>query len=146
MQASKDSAHSSEAQKPIVESTGASFGETSQPLTSSDRGDGGNQATAQLVKTGTDKPPHMLLFSLREQYGGRVIFGGLDRLESLAGIMLKIRAFKEFLTEFPRYRNKVVLVQCAYPSTAHGEVIFCSIRWRFLAHHFRATSYRSFDG
>lgn len=61
-----------------------------------------------------------ILFHLRDDYAGKVIFAGLDRCESLAGMMLKMRSFKEFLTENPRYRNQVVLVQCAYPSAAHA--------------------------
>ncbi|CAD7976959.1 unnamed protein product [Amoebophrya sp. A25] len=57
------------------------------------------------------------LLSLRDDYAGKFIFAGLDRCDALAGVMLKIRMFHGFLADYPRYQNKVLLVQCVYPST-----------------------------
>ncbi|CAD7966741.1 unnamed protein product [Amoebophrya sp. A120] len=57
-----------------------------------------------------------LLFELEKQFAGKIIFAGLDRLESLSGMMLKVNAWKSFLSEHKQWRNKVILVQCAYPS------------------------------
>ncbi|CAD7955266.1 unnamed protein product [Amoebophrya sp. A25] len=62
-----------------------------------------------------------LFFHLREDMGSRIIFTGIDRSEALAGTMLKMRAWHSFLTAYPSLRNKVVLIQCAYPSVSHPD-------------------------
>lgn len=62
-----------------------------------------------------------LLYDLRKDYPDKVIFAGLDRCESLAGMMLKMNAWRAFLTHHKDWRHRCVLVQCAYPSVAHHQ-------------------------
>jgi trehalose-6-phosphate synthase/trehalose-6-phosphatase len=48
---------------------------------------------------------------LRTMYPGKIIIAGIDSLERLSGVALKLLAFELLLEENPVYRNKVVLVQ-----------------------------------
>ena len=48
---------------------------------------------------------------LHAAYPGKIIIAGIDALERLSGVALKLLAFETLLEENPVYRNKVVLVQ-----------------------------------
>lgn len=48
----------------------------------------------------------------------RVVFASMDRCDGLSGLVLKIRAFNQFLEAFPAYRGKAVLVQYCFESSA----------------------------
>eukprot|EP01054_Gregarina_sp_Poly1_P010011 Gregarina_sp_Poly_1__10010@NODE_669_length_6853_cov_407_081344_g505_i0_p1_GENE_NODE_669_length_6853_cov_407_081344_g505_i0NODE_669_length_6853_cov_407_081344_g505_i0_p1_ORF_typecomplete_len1232_score187_84Glyco_transf_20/PF00982_21/3_7e131Trehalose_PPase/PF02358_16/6_3e62CBM_20/PF00686_19/5_7e15Hydrolase_3/PF08282_12/3_5e03Hydrolase_3/PF08282_12/1_3e06Glycos_transf_1/PF00534_20/0_0024TMF_DNA_bd/PF12329_8/0_99TMF_DNA_bd/PF12329_8/7e02_NODE_669_length_6853_cov_407_081344_g505_i015745269 len=52
---------------------------------------------------------------IRDDYKGKFIFGAIDRCDQLAGLSLKLRAFRKFLQNFSYARNKVVLIQLCYP-------------------------------
>ncbi|KAG5184819.1 trehalose 6-phosphate phosphatase [Tribonema minus] len=59
-----------------------------------------------------------LAAELRAKHGDRIIIGGLDVCQKLSGVSLKLLAFERLLTEYPVWRNKVVLVQrCLLPET-----------------------------
>ena len=47
----------------------------------------------------------------RSKYEGRYIFASVDRCERLAGLILKMRAFQNFLNTYPYAQGKVVLIQ-----------------------------------
>ncbi|RAL49073.1 hypothetical protein DM860_015064 [Cuscuta australis] len=53
---------------------------------------------------------------LLQQFAGRKVILGVDRLDMIKGIPLKILAFEKFLEENPYWRDKVVLLQIAVPS------------------------------
>eukprot|EP00929_Paragymnodinium_shiwhaense_P082165 TRINITY_DN43213_c0_g1_i1.p1 TRINITY_DN43213_c0_g1~~TRINITY_DN43213_c0_g1_i1.p1 ORF type:complete len:963 (+),score=203.12 TRINITY_DN43213_c0_g1_i1:138-3026(+) len=53
---------------------------------------------------------------LREQYGGRRVILGIDRLDYMKGIPHKLRAFGCFLDRNPEWAEDCVLVQLAVPS------------------------------
>jgi trehalose 6-phosphate synthase/phosphatase len=52
----------------------------------------------------------------REKYKGKFVIGGIDRLERLKGVPLKLLAFEKFLEANPALRDKVVFRQigCTY--------------------------------
>lgn len=56
--------------------------------------------------------------ALKAAYQGKKIILGVDRLDYTKGIPEKLLAFEEFLRLYPRWRNKVVLIQVAAPSRA----------------------------
>lgn len=58
---------------------------------------------------------------IRGRYPGRKIFAGYDAFQSLAGLMLKVRAFVQFLKDCPEMRGKVVLIQYANRAFVHHE-------------------------
>lgn len=49
--------------------------------------------------------------ALRTKFQGRKVVLGIDRLERIRGIPLKLLAFERFLQKHPEWRGKVVLVQ-----------------------------------
>lgn len=57
--------------------------------------------------------------SIREMYAGKKIIIGRDKLDSTKGILQKLHAFEKFLTDYPEWRNKVVLIQVTTPT--HGD-------------------------
>lgn len=58
---------------------------------------------------------------IRRRFEGRFIFASIDRCERLAGIMLKLRGFRNFLRNYPYARKRAALVQLAYPPTRAWE-------------------------
>ena len=59
---------------------------------------------------------------LRQKYGERFVFFGIDRLDRISGLRLKFLAFKTFLERNPQLVHKVVLVQYAYPSMLQSAI------------------------
>jgi trehalose 6-phosphate synthase/phosphatase len=55
--------------------------------------------------------------SLREQYHGRKIIVGRDRLDTVRGVAQKLQAFEIFLERNPDMRDKVVLIQVTSPTS-----------------------------
>jgi len=47
---------------------------------------------------------------IRHQYKKRVIIGSVDKLGRTSGILLKLRAFKLFLSQYEQFHNRIVLV------------------------------------
>jgi trehalose 6-phosphate synthase/phosphatase len=50
------------------------------------------------------------------QFSGRKVILGIDRLDYIKGIAHKLIAFERFLTQYPQWIGKCVLVQIAVPS------------------------------
>lgn len=67
------------------------------------------------------EPAQTELASLQEEFKGRKILLGVDRLDYIKGIPQKLMAFDRFLTDHPEWVGKVVLVQLAIPT--RGEVL-----------------------
>lgn len=58
---------------------------------------------------------------IRAQFFGKVIFCGIDRLESLKGIPLKLLGLERFLHRCPEWVGKIVLVQVGISAYERGE-------------------------
>ncbi|KAM0748857.1 family 20 glycosyltransferase [Meredithblackwellia eburnea MCA 4105] len=54
--------------------------------------------------------------ALRRLYAGKKIIVGRDKLDPTKGVLPKLRAFERFLTDYPEWANKVVLIQVTSPS------------------------------
>ncbi|KAI5364151.1 Putative glycosyl transferase, family 20, HAD-superfamily hydrolase, subfamily IIB, HAD superfamily [Septoria linicola] len=55
--------------------------------------------------------------SLREQYHGKQIIVGRDRLDTVRGVAQKLQAFEIFLERHPDMHDKVVLIQVTSPTS-----------------------------
>ncbi|KAK6524165.1 threalose-6-phosphate phosphatase [Orbilia ellipsospora] len=58
--------------------------------------------------------------AIRELAAGKKIIVGRDRLDSVRGVVQKLRAFEMFLEIFPAWRDKVILIQVTSPSVSEG--------------------------
>ncbi|KAF3089218.1 threalose-6-phosphate phosphatase [Orbilia oligospora] len=58
--------------------------------------------------------------AIRELAGGKKIIVGRDRLDSVRGVVQKLRAFEMFLELYPEWRDKVILIQVTSPSVSEG--------------------------
>ncbi|KAJ3222652.1 Trehalose-6-P synthase/phosphatase complex synthase subunit, partial [Clydaea vesicula] len=54
--------------------------------------------------------------SLQEKFKGYKLLVGVDRLDYIKGVPQKLHALENFLTNYPEWQGKVVLVQVAVPS------------------------------
>eukprot|EP00550_Attheya_septentrionalis_P013379 CAMPEP_0198305846 /NCGR_PEP_ID=MMETSP1449-20131203/58117_1 /TAXON_ID=420275 /ORGANISM="Attheya septentrionalis, Strain CCMP2084" /LENGTH=1234 /DNA_ID=CAMNT_0044008387 /DNA_START=498 /DNA_END=4202 /DNA_ORIENTATION=+ len=63
-------------------------------------------------------------FSIRNQFRGKVIFGAIDRMESLKGIPLKMLGLERFLHRCPEWVGKIVLVQVGISAFERGDDYF----------------------
>jgi trehalose 6-phosphate synthase/phosphatase len=58
---------------------------------------------------------------LSAKYGERFIYLGIDRMDRLSGLGLKLLAFKHLLEKNPQLVRRVVLVQYVYPAVMQSE-------------------------
>ncbi|CAG8604108.1 9636_t:CDS:10 [Cetraspora pellucida] len=54
--------------------------------------------------------------SLRELHSGKKIIVGRDKLDLVKGVIQKLHAFEKFLSEYPEWQHKVVLIQVTSPA------------------------------
>ena len=59
--------------------------------------------------------------ALKKMYAGKKIIVGRDRLDSIRGVAQKLQAFERFLEVYPRWREKVVLIQVTSPTAKESE-------------------------
>ena len=59
--------------------------------------------------------------NIREQFKGKILMSGIDRLESFKGITLKLLGLERFLDRKPEYVGKLVLVQIGISAFERGE-------------------------
>ncbi|KAF8448499.1 glycosyltransferase family 20-domain-containing protein [Kalaharituber pfeilii] len=60
---------------------------------------------------------------IREMYAGKKIIVGRDRLDSVRGVVQKLRAFEAFLEMYEEWREKVVLIQVTSPAISESKGI-----------------------
>nr|OQO20864.1 hypothetical protein B0A51_12113 [Rachicladosporium sp. CCFEE 5018] len=60
--------------------------------------------------------------AIREQYAGKKIIVGRDRLDTVRGVAQKLQAFEIFLDRHPEWRDKVVLIQVTSPTSIEDRV------------------------
>ncbi|RKO91617.1 glycosyltransferase family 20-domain-containing protein [Blyttiomyces helicus] len=53
--------------------------------------------------------------AIRDIYAGKKIIVGRDKLDHIKGVQHKLNAFEKFLTLYPEWQNKVVLIQVTSP-------------------------------
>ncbi|KAJ3035109.1 threalose-6-phosphate phosphatase [Rhizophlyctis rosea] len=53
--------------------------------------------------------------AIREMYADKKIIIGRDKLDHIKGVQHKLNAFEKFLTLYPQWQNKVVLIQVTSP-------------------------------
>lgn len=59
--------------------------------------------------------------TLREKYGTRKIICGIDRLERLKGVPIKMVAIERFFQSHPEWVDKVVFLQTGVSAFERGE-------------------------
>ncbi|CAG8548967.1 12250_t:CDS:10 [Acaulospora morrowiae] len=64
------------------------------------------------------KQPEVLqrMNAIREMFPGKKIIVGRDKLDLVKGVIQKLRAFDKFLSLYPAWQNKVVLIQVTSPA------------------------------
>ncbi|KAI8097569.1 glycosyltransferase family 20-domain-containing protein [Halteromyces radiatus] len=55
--------------------------------------------------------------AIGEMYTGKKILVGRDKLDLVKGVLQKLAAFEKFLTDYPEWQNKVVLIQVTDANT-----------------------------
>lgn len=58
--------------------------------------------------------------AIRERYAGKKIIIGRDKLDPVKGVLQKLEAFDTFLTDFPEWQDKVVLIQVTSPGVLNS--------------------------
>ena len=61
------------------------------------------------------------LAELREQFAGKKVIVGIDRLDPIKGIPHKLIAMETFLDRYPEWQGKVVMIQVCVPSRTEVE-------------------------
>ncbi|KAF9205719.1 hypothetical protein BGZ49_003654 [Haplosporangium sp. Z 27] len=59
---------------------------------------------------------------LREKYAGMKLIVARDKLDYIKGVRQKMLAFERFLTLYPQYQGKIVLIQVALSTSEQNEV------------------------
>ncbi|KAI9199212.1 glycosyltransferase family 20-domain-containing protein [Polychytrium aggregatum] len=65
--------------------------------------------------------------TIRELYADKIIIFGRDKLDTVSDIHNKLNAFEKFLTLYPEWENKVVLIQVTSPAHKDGHKIEAKI-------------------
>jgi len=75
---------------------------------------------------------------IRNQNPSRTVIAGVDVAQSLSGISLKLLAFERFLTDYPVWQEKVVLIQkCLLPGSRHEDEHKSIIEVRYLVNRIK---------
>lgn len=70
---------------------------------------------------------------LTNRHANRKIISGIDVAQGLSGVSLKLLAFEKLLTDYPVWRNKVVLIQiCLIPGSRKNDEIDTLAHIRFI--------------
>ncbi|EEA19872.1 hypothetical protein TMatcc_010014 [Talaromyces marneffei ATCC 18224] len=56
------------------------------------------------------------IHDLNERYKDVQVIVGVDRLDYIKGLTQKLHGFEQFLTDYPKWQGKVILIQVAVPS------------------------------
>ncbi|MFA9445887.1 trehalose-6-phosphate synthase [Egicoccus sp. AB-alg6-2] len=70
----------------------------------------------EFAELATDPETERELGELREQFAGRRVFLGVDRLDYTKGIRHRLQSIELLLEEHPELRNEIAFVQIAVPS------------------------------
>ena len=91
----------------------------------------GREVAITCIHVGVDLPRVQLVFqqdrfdseavSWRQRFPDKVIVAGIDRLERLKGIPLKLRAIEEFMCENPEYFGKIIFTIIGITALERGD-------------------------
>lgn len=70
----------------------------------------------EFVRLGEGREAQTTFASMREQYAGKRLLVGVDRLDYSKGLLQRLRAFQRLLHDYPENRGQTVLIQVAAPS------------------------------
>ena len=59
--------------------------------------------------------------ALKQVYAGKKLIVGRDRLDTVRGVSQKLQAFEIFLDRYPKWRDKVILIQVTSPTSVQEE-------------------------
>ena len=76
----------------------------------------GERSRLGVEPFGETDPVERRMEELRNEFGGRQVILGVDRLDYTKGIPERLRALDRFLADCPEYRGKVVFIQAGMPS------------------------------
>ncbi|CAL9728716.1 trehalose-phosphatase [Monosporozyma unispora] len=71
----------------------------------------------QLLKDAFTSDIDTKVLAIKDAYQNKKIIIGRDRLDSVRGVVQKLRAFETFLAMYPEWRDQVVLIQVSSPTT-----------------------------
>ncbi|KAJ1984762.1 Trehalose-6-P synthase/phosphatase complex subunit [Dimargaris verticillata] len=63
-----------------------------------------------------------MVAKLREKYAGKKVIIGRDKLDHVKGVRQKLLAFEKFLSRYPEWHGKVVMIQIALSTAEHNEI------------------------
>ncbi|PPQ70001.1 hypothetical protein CVT24_003776 [Panaeolus cyanescens] len=69
-----------------------------------------------------DPEVHEWIQVLKQRYQGMKLLVGRDKLDSIQGVKQKLLSFELFLSQYPQYQGKVVLIQVALQTTESNEL------------------------
>ncbi|AGO13990.1 AaceriAGR132Wp [[Ashbya] aceris (nom. inval.)] len=72
--------------------------------------------TKQLLEEAFTEDVDAKVQEIRRAYEGKHIIVGRDRLDAVRGVVQKLQAFEMFLTMYPEWKDKVVLIQVSSPT------------------------------
>ena len=72
----------------------------------------------QVAHSRTSSAVMQKITAIRDLYAGKKIIIGRDKLDEIKGVLHKLTAFEVFLRMFPRWIDKVVLIQVTSPTEA----------------------------
>ncbi|CCD22520.1 trehalose-phosphatase TPS2 NDAI_0A03630 [Naumovozyma dairenensis CBS 421] len=72
--------------------------------------------TRELLEEAFTKDIDEKVLAIKEAYQNKKIIIGRDRLDTVRGVVQKLRAFETFLAMYPEWRDRVVLIQVSGPT------------------------------
>ncbi|CAN6632241.1 trehalose-phosphatase [Trichomonascus vanleenenianus] len=79
--------------------------------------------TVRVERDAFQKSVDAKVDAIRALYPGKRIIVGRDRLDSVRGVYQKLKAFEQFLHDYPEWREKVVLIQVTSPAYSNASKV-----------------------
>jgi trehalose 6-phosphate synthase/phosphatase len=71
---------------------------------------------AKYAESSKQKDVQVLFKNYKKQYKGKKVIASVDRLDPSKGLIQRLKAYKQFLEDYPKKHGKVVFVMVAAPS------------------------------
>lgn len=75
----------------------------------------------QFIRAVEEPSVRERIAELEEQFAGKKVLVGVDRLDYIKGVPHKLYAFDQFLTRHPEFQGRAVLIQVAVPTRTEVE-------------------------
>jgi trehalose 6-phosphate synthase/phosphatase len=76
----------------------------------------------QVARTSRSNAVMERISAIRELYAGKKIIVGRDKLDEIKGVHHKLCAFEQFLSEYPEWQDRCVLIQVTSPTELPGRL------------------------